>query len=77
MIGQGDDGASSMFGKEKGVQAIVKESRSLAVYIHCSAHVFNFVLVKSCAIPEILITFDFVGDIARFFLNQAIKEMHD
>ena len=35
MIGQGNDGTSSMSGKEKGVQAIVKESCPLAVYIHC------------------------------------------
>ena len=35
MIGQGYDGASSMSGKEKDVQAIVKESCPLAVYIHC------------------------------------------
>ena len=38
--------ASSMSGKEKGVQAIVKEFCPLAVYIHCSAHVLNLVLVK-------------------------------
>ena len=36
MIGQGYDGASSMSGKEKGVQAIVKESCPLAVYGICS-----------------------------------------
>ena len=43
MIGQGYDGASSMSGKEKGVQAIAKESCSLAVYLHCSACIeFNF-----------------------------------
>ena len=35
MIGQGNDGASSMSGKEKGFQAIVKESCQLACCI-CS-----------------------------------------
>ena len=86
MIGQGYDGASSMSGKEKGVQAIVKESCPLAVYVHCSAHVLNLVLVKSCAIPEMHSTFDFIGDIASFFkssskrnarLTTAIKRMSD
>ena len=62
--------------KEKGVQAIVKESCPLAVYVYCSAHVLNLVLVKSCAIPEIHSTFGFIGDIASFF-NQAVKQMHD
>ena len=66
MIGQGYDGASSMSGKEKGVQAIVKESFPLAVYVYCLAHVLNSVLVKSCAKSEIHSTFDFIRDIASF-----------
>ena len=74
MIGQGYDGASSMSGKEKGVQAIVKESSPLAVYTHCSAHVVNLILVKSYVIPEIHSMFVLTGDI---LLNQAVKEMLD
>ena len=58
MIGQGYDGASSMSGKEKGVEAIVKNPCPQAVRVHCLAHVLNLVLVKSCAIPEIHSTFD-------------------
>ena len=46
--------------KEKGVEAIVKESCPLVAHVHCSAHVLNLVLVKSCAIPEIHTTFDFI-----------------
>ena len=76
MIGPSYDAASSMSGKEKGVQAIVNESYPLAVYVHCSAHTLNLVLVKSCAIPYIHSTFDVIEDIASF-LNQAVKEMHD
>ena len=52
IIGQGYDGASAMSGEEKGVQAIVRESCPLAVYVHCAAHVLNLVLVNSCAIPQ-------------------------
>ena len=44
-----------------------KESCSLTVYVHCSPHVLNLVLVKSCATPKIHSTFDFVEDIAIFF----------
>ena len=65
MIGQDYVGASSMSGKEKIVQAIVKESCPLAVYVHCSAHVLNLVLVKSCAIPEIHSSYNFIWDIVR------------
>ena len=38
MIGQDYEGATSMSGKEKGVQAIVKELCPLAVCALCSAH---------------------------------------
>ena len=68
MIGQGyNNGASSISGKEKGVQAIVKESCPLAGYAHCSAQALNLNLVKSCAIPQIHSTFDFIRDTASFF----------
>ena len=70
IIVQGYDGASSMSGKEKGVHAIVKRSCPLAVlYVHCSAHVLNLVLVKSCATSEIHSRFDFIGNIANFFIS--------
>ena len=76
MIGQGYDGASSMSGKQKGVQAIIKESCPLDVYVDCSKHVLNLVLVKSYAIPGTHSTLDFIGDIVSF-LNHPVKEMHD
>ena len=69
MIGQGYDRASSMSGKEKSVQAIVKESCPLAVNVRRLAHVLSLVFVKSCAKPDIHSTFDFIGDIAA-------EEMH-
>ena len=62
--------------EKKDVQAIVKESCPLAVYVYFSAHVLSLVLIKSCAIPEFHSTFDFMG-ILLFFLYQAVKEMHD
>ena len=71
MIGQSHDGASSMSGKERGDQAILKESYPLAVYVYCSAYVSNLVLVKSCAIPQIRSTLDFMGDIASFFKSNS------
>ena len=61
MIGQGYDAASFMFGKEKDVQAIKKESCPVAVYVDCWTQVLNSVLVKSCEVLEIHSTFDFIG----------------
>ena len=59
--------------EKKEVQAIVKESCPLVVYAHCLAHVLNLVLVKSCAIPEIHSTFDFIVNIAQFFFKLSSK----
>ena len=41
MFSQDYNAASSMSGKEKGVQAFVKESCPPAVYAHCSGLVLN------------------------------------
>ena len=56
-----------MCGNEKGVQVIVIQACPLAVFVQCSAHVLNLVLVKSCTIYEIQSTFDSTGYIASFF----------
>lgn len=49
IIGQAYDGASVMSGKNRGLQAIIKETHPQAVYIHCLAHKLNLVAVDSCA----------------------------
>ena len=67
MIDQDYNGASCISWKTKGVEAIVKKSCPLAIYVHCLVQVLKLVLIKSCAIPEIHSTFDFIGDIASFF----------
>ena len=71
MIGHRYDGASFTSGEKKDVQTIVKVSCSLVVYVHCSAHVLNFVLIKFCSTPEIHSTFDFIGDIASSFKSSS------
>jgi len=43
--GQCYDGAASMRGAYKGVQARIRAENSLAVYIHCYAHILNLCLV--------------------------------
>ena len=76
MIDQGYDGAGAMSGEEKGVKAIVKKFCPLIVYVLCSAHVLNVVLVKFCAIPEIHSKFDFIGNIAIFYVKHAGQGKH-
>ncbi|KAL4154036.1 hypothetical protein QTP88_001869 [Uroleucon formosanum] len=51
--GQGYDGASAMQGKFNGVQAIVKESYPLALYLHCSSHSLNLCISNACNLKPI------------------------
>ncbi|XP_025425341.1 uncharacterized protein LOC112694162 [Sipha flava] len=37
-----------MSGKFNGVQAHIKDTHPLAIYVHCSAHVLNLLLKRSC-----------------------------
>ena len=49
--GQAFDGASNMSGANNGVQALIKEENSKALYVHCLAHSLNLCLkdvTKSC-----------------------------
>jgi len=41
------DGASDMIGNCSGVQKRIKEVAPMAIYVHCYAHFFNFLLVDS------------------------------
>ena len=41
--GQGYDGASTVSGQWKGVQAEVKNFTPVAPYVHCSSHVLNLI----------------------------------
>jgi len=43
--GQCYDGAASMHGSYKGVQARIKMENPLALYVHCNAHILNLCLV--------------------------------
>jgi hypothetical protein len=43
--GQCYDGAASIRGAYKGLQARIKAENNLAIYLHCYAHVLNLCLV--------------------------------
>jgi len=71
MRGQGYDGASNMSGCRKGVQlqAVIMEKNPLALYTHCSSHVLNLVIVKSCSLPQVKNTFGVVQKTDNYHLN--------
>lgn len=48
LIGQSHDGASVMSGVNYGLQKIIRDTHSLAMYVHCLVHKVNLVLVNAC-----------------------------
>ncbi|XP_060077094.1 zinc finger MYM-type protein 1-like [Ylistrum balloti] len=47
MRAQGYDGAANMSGKNRGVQAHIRERIPTATYVHCKAHLLNLAIVHS------------------------------
>ena len=70
MRGQGDDGASNISGKYRGVQARVKELYPLAMYTHCCNHVLNLV-ISTTQLPVIRNAMATISDICVFLSRSA------
>lgn len=52
--GQSYDGAANMAGGAKGVQAVIKETQPLALYVHCGPHCINLVTQTACSTSTIV-----------------------
>lgn len=65
--GQGYDGASAMRGLFSGVQAIIKQSYSLALYIHCCSHSLNLAISDACDVKSIRNAVGIIQTIYNFF----------
>lgn len=69
LIGQAYDGAASMRGAYKGLQAIIKKENPRATYVWCWAHRFNLIIVdavSTCVVARELFgnletLYDFIG----------------
>ena len=66
-VGQGYDGAFAMSGHKSGVQVLVREKASVAVYVHCASHCLNLVLNHSSQQPPIRNMFTTLSDCTNFF----------
>ena len=66
----GFDGCSTMSGKERGVQAILRKKYKKALFFHCSSHKQNLVVNDLNTIPEIRNTVGTIKDIITFFASQ-------
>ena len=64
-----------MSGCVNGVQTKVRETASLATYVHCSSHVLNLVLNTACSVPEIRNMFAPVKDVTNF-INESAKRRY-
>ncbi|GBN40674.1 hypothetical protein AVEN_128616-1 [Araneus ventricosus] len=68
---QGYDGAATMRGQFRGVQASIKEKLPLALYTHCSSHSLNLCLSDASNIPSIRNCMGFIKEVCRFFHMSA------
>ena len=65
--GQGYDGCSAMTSDAVGVQAIIKRNSPKALWVHCSGHCLNLVIVHSCKLTVIRNILDKLTETYLFF----------
>ena len=53
VVGEGYDGTLNMSSAQVGVQKIIRDDASLAVYNHCASHCLSLVISYSCNLMEI------------------------
>lgn len=71
MRGQGYDGAATMSGQFRGVQASIREKLPLALYTHCSSHTLNLCLSDASRIPSIRNCMGVIKEVCGFFHMSA------
>lgn len=72
-VGLGFDGCSTMSGKEGGVQKILREKYTKALYFHCSSHKLNLVINDLNALAEIRNAIGTIKDIITFFRESVLR----
>ncbi len=71
--GQSYDGAANMAGGVKGVQAVLRESQPLALYVHCGPHCVNLVTQTACSsCPVVTDALDLVHKLGTLY-HQSSK----
>ncbi|XP_042303461.1 52 kDa repressor of the inhibitor of the protein kinase-like [Sceloporus undulatus] len=76
LIGQGYNGASTMSGIHKGVQARIQEKYPKAMYTHCSSHHLNLVLSDTLSVPIINNGLGVLKEVTQFFRHNAQAGNH-
>ncbi|KAG5866761.1 hypothetical protein JTB14_005277 [Gonioctena quinquepunctata] len=62
-----------MAGKDGGVQAILRNKYSRALYFHCSSHKLNLVVNDANKVPEIRNTIATIKDTINFFRESTVR----
>ena len=67
--GQGYDGCSAMASDAVHLQAIIKRNSLKALWVHCSGHCLNLVIVHSCKLTAIRNMLDRLTETCLFFID--------
>lgn len=65
-----------MAGKDGGVQAILREKYTNALYFHCASHVLNLVVNDLNSVPEVRNTISTIKDIINFFRESVLRRKY-
>lgn len=71
MRGQGYDGAASMRGQFRGVQALIMQDYPKAIYTHCVSHSLNLCLSDGAKVRDVRNAFSNISEICTFFRSSA------
>ena len=71
LVGQCYDGAIAMAGIRNGVQAKIRETHPMAVYVHCAAHALNLTICNTTKVAEVKNAFGIIGRVSAIFRNSA------
>lgn len=69
--GQGQDGASTMRGQFRGVQAIIHNEFPNALYTHCSSYCLNLCINDASKVLPIQNVFSTMAEVCNFFRSSA------
>ena len=64
-----------MSGEVSGLQQLIPEKQTLALYTHCTGHVLNLAISRSCTVPHIrnyIASIKVIRPWIKFFLKRSL-----
>lgn len=75
-VGQGYDGCNTMSGKDGGVQKILREKYTKALFFHCASHKLNLVVNDLNSVVDIRNTTSTIKEIINFFRESVLRRKY-